>query len=103
MSKTDEKKSNKQLKKLTIEQNNYSRYPALNTIMGIQKIFSYLILIIGTFVSFYISSLFFNSRDLGFFISAGSCLLVTIVIFTFQLAFAEIIKLFLDIEFNTRN
>ena len=83
-----------QISNYKTDQNN--RYPALNTLLTIMNISGYGILLLGISTSVYLN----NSEILKPF--AFVCLIVGVILSILILASAQLIIVFLDIEFNTR-
>lgn len=81
----------------------FKKYPALMTIAGVLKFVAYVVLIISIgILIFGLTLLSAHDKSLGIMTIASS-IIFGFVGFILMLAFSELIKVFLDIEYNTRN
>ena len=99
----EKKAFSKSLQNQVMEEKNNPKYPALNVISGFLKYSAYFTLFFGIgLVVYLVTEGNPQTRD-EIFASIILPLVVTVISFTIVLAFSELIKVFLDIEFNTRN
>ena len=77
---------------------NRHRYPALSIISGLYNAFAWIIGVVAIIVSL----VFFSKGEEGTII-AVSVLISGVLAFIGLLAMSELIKLFIDIEYNTRS
>ena len=105
----EKKVVDKSLQKKVEEEKNNPKYPALNFISWFLKLCAYLTLFIGIFfVAYSIEKGALYGKKEGY-ISEEMIpalvipLFIAVIFFIIQLALSELIKVFIDIEFNTRN
>lgn len=93
--KTTQNRMNKELKKLQTEVS-FNKYPTLRFISGVFRLLAWIIAITAV-IAFYL----ITEGDLGI-VSALGVLVGGGILFFILLAVAELIKVFIDIEYNTR-
>ncbi len=94
--KSTQNRMNQELKKLQSEVS-LDKYPALKFISGVFRLIAWIIAIITVIAAVYL----ITQGDLGI-VSALGVLVGGGILFIIHLAIAELIKVFIDIEYNTR-